>query len=279
LEEFVRSNKLTKIYKIRPKDVFKVLKRSLKTLKKDFESKYPKKKLKAVFKLSTVILTHWGRKCARGYLLWIVKKHREGNSWNGCFQLSDMQVFNGQFIISKAADPRLTLESASADFKRLWDLLLVPFYKNAMLGSYPLYFDQFGSDMLNLPDPVTDPDGFMKHEKYLALHFAFMPPLSRLTLLISLYKAYDSNRVVPDHAYQPLNKSMSYDWRDDIKTLPILTSVYYFSVHGHLSQYTSSYFHLLKFSRHFGSHDLDHTKVQSQSLFRHVNENFGLLTT
>ncbi|CAD6270899.1 unnamed protein product [Miscanthus lutarioriparius] len=262
LEQFVRSNKLTKIYKIRPNDVFKPLKRSLKTLKKDLDFSIHKQKLKAVFKLSLVILTRSGRRCARGFLLWIVKNHRERKSWNGSFQFSDMQVLNGQFIISKAADMELSLESASADFKRLWDLLLVPYYKNAELGSYPLYFDEFGHGILNLPDPVTDPDNFMKYEKYLALHFAFMPPLSRSTLLINLYKAYDTDRSVPDHAYKPLNKRMTSDWRDCVKYLPILTSVYYFNVDDpHLNPYSPTYFHLLKFSRNFGSHDLDHTKL------------------
>jgi hypothetical protein len=245
-EEYIRKNKLSRTLKI-PKKYMKIF--------------HGKRKIN--------ILTYKGRKAARGFLKALMKIHQSGLCIEGTWQLWNMRIVDGEFVFWRVLYCPRTVERMACNFTRYIEIL-TPYCHSESVLEFPAFFDEFSSDCMNIPSN-SDVDLEQFHKR-MGGHFAFMPPHSCSELLTDLFEACDSLRMKGQPAYEPLNcrpscdKPPSYrNWTKEVFAIVLFKDIFYYRPRfgAPFARYSNTFWHLLRYTRHFAKHLLALTKVST----------------
>lgn len=197
-----------------------------------------------------IVLTRFGRKIARRLLKYILKMHKSGQCWQGLFSALHIEVTSRDslFRIVKIGRVAAYNDGIFADLKKYFDILLTEFTDDQ--GRYPLFFDEFLSDLLKCPghDSVT----FDAFRRTIVVHFAIMPPQSWTDLITKLRDLIPFN-------HQALKDFIGW-LPHDRKWMTPFKEIYEYKCEQGTTSYSPMYAYLLKFARNFPSHGLKHIR-------------------
>jgi hypothetical protein len=197
-------------------------------------------------------------------LLCILDHHESGVCWHGKFEAYHFVVRNNrlEFFIDLEDVDDLTQEGGIADLLKNCEIIF-PLFEGED-AKHSLYFDEFQTDCMKMPDPEKEPVRWKMFLKLMRSPFALKAPSARSTLICNIY-TLASERTMASRSFPPLNnRKCLVRWNRGLRLVEPFKGVYEHNNGNGLymvDRWGSTYWYFLKFSRHFIQHVLDHLKV------------------
>lgn len=172
-----------------------------------------------------------GRELFLAILIYVLGRHRAGQSWDGNFCEEDVYFFRypGRLLecrVLKSINPGSCTATARKKDLGTVDSIMIPCYEDAD-GKLPVLFDGLHDDLKNSPPVDVVEEWLMEN---LEFDLALMPPGARKILVLAVSNAIKSLKLSSLPGYSNiLRRRHGSDWRRTIrKDKGLLGGVYWF---------------------------------------------------
>jgi hypothetical protein len=167
-----------------------------------------------------------------------------------------------EFFIDLEDVEDLTQEGGIADLLKYYEIIF-PLFEGED-AKHPLYFDEFQTDCMKMSDLEKEPVRWKRFLKLMRSPFALKAPSARSKLICNIY-TLASWRTMASRPFPPLNNRKCFvRWNRGLRLVEPFKGVYEHNNDDGLymvDRWGSTYWYLLKFSRHFIQHVLSHLKM------------------